>query len=124
MQSCPSPGEPATAVSGRVVVHMKRVVDRSVVLGTVEVRKGTCEVCASADARYDEAAGRLVVKLAASLRPAGLLVKERHFHADWLPANETVTEAGALDECDAEAREIFDRWVRKVRASAPQLHPL
>ena len=103
---------------------MKRVIDRSVVLGTVEVPEGACEVCASADASHDETAGRLVVKLASFLRPAGLLVKERHFHADWLPANETVTEAGDLDECDAEAREIFHRWVRKVRAAAPQLHPV
>lgn len=103
---------------------MKRVIDRSVVLGTVAVPEGACEVCASADASYDEAAGRLMVKLASFLRPAGLLVKERHFRADWLPANETVTEAGAFDECDAEAREIFHRWVRKVRAATPQLHPV
>lgn len=101
---------------------MKRVIDRSVVLGTVEVPEGPCEVCASADARYDETAGRLVVKLASSLRPAGLLVKERRFHPDWLPADETVTEAGALEDCDAEAREIFHRWATKVRAAAPKLH--
>ena len=103
---------------------MKRVIDRRVVLGTVEVPEGACEVCASADASYDEAAGRLVVRLESSLRPAGLLVKERHFRADWLPANETVTEAGDLAECDAEARAIFQRWVRKVRAAAPPLHPV
>jgi hypothetical protein len=35
--------------------------------------------------------GRLVVKLEAFLRPAGFLAKKRHFRADWLPANETVT---------------------------------
>ena len=102
--------------------QMKRVIDTSEVLGTVEVREGTCEVCASADASYDEAAGRLVVQLESFLRPTGLLVKERHFRADWLPANETVTESVAGEECHDVAREIFNHWVRRVRAAAPQLH--
>ena len=101
---------------------MKRVIDTSEVLGTVEVPEGVCEVCASADAGFDEEAGRLVVKLAAFLRPTDLLVKERHFRADWLPKNETVTESVAREECHEMAQEIFHRWVRKVRKSAPKLH--
>ena len=103
---------------------MKRVIDRSVVLGTVAVPEGACEVCASADARYDGAAGRLEVRLESFLRPAALRVKERHVHAEWLPADETVTESGALEEAHDEAREIFHRWVGKVRAAAPQLRPV
>ena len=101
---------------------MKRVIDTSEVLGTVEVPEGMCEVCVSADASFDEAAGRMVVKLEAFLRPAGLLVKERHFRADWLPANETVTESVGREESGEMAREIFHGWVRKVREAAPQLH--
>ncbi len=101
---------------------MKRVIDTSEVLGTVEVPEGTCEVCASAEAGFDEAAGKLVVKLEAFLRPAGFLVKERHFSADWLPANETITESVAREEGHEVAREIFHRWVRKVREAAPSLH--
>jgi hypothetical protein len=101
---------------------MKRVIDKSEVLGTVEVPEGLCEVCASADAGFDEGAGRLVVQLEAFLRPAGLLVKERHFRADWLPQNATVTESVTREESGEMAREIFHRWVRKVREAAPQLH--
>jgi hypothetical protein len=101
---------------------MKRVIDTSEVLGTVETPEGNCEVCASAEAGFDEPAGRLAVKLEAFLRPTGLLVKERHFRADWLPENETVTESVAREECHDVAREIFHRWVRKVREAAPQLH--
>jgi hypothetical protein len=101
---------------------MKRIIDTSEVLGTVEVPQGACELYASADASFDEAAGRLVVKLEAFLRPTDLLAKERHFRADWLPENETVTESVGLDECREMAREIFHRWVRKVREAAPQLH--
>ena len=101
---------------------MKRILDTSEVLGTVEVPEGTCEVCVSAEAGFDEAAGRLVVKLDAFLRPAGFLAKERHFRADWLPANETVTESVAREEGHEVAREIFHRWVRRVREAAPPLH--
>ena len=105
-----------------VCQQMKRVIDTSEVLGTVEVPGGACEVCASADASFDEAAGRLVVKLEAFLRPTDLLVKERHFRADWLPANETVTESVGREESGEMARGIFHGWVRKVREAAPKLH--
>ena len=101
---------------------MKRVIDTSEVLGTVETPDGKCEVCASADANFDETGSRLVVKLEAFLRPADLLVKERHFRADWMPANQTATESVAREECHDLAREIFHRWVRKVREAAPELH--
>ena len=101
---------------------MKRVIDTSEVLGTVEVKEGTCEVCASAEAGFDEAAGRLVVKLEAYLRPSGLLVKERHFRADWLPVDEMIMEPVGREESGEMARDIFHRWVRKVREAAPALH--
>jgi hypothetical protein len=101
---------------------MKRIIETSEAIGTVETEQGTHELCAAAEAGYDEETGRLVVKLEAFLRPAGLLAKERHIGADWLPENETLTETVSLDECRELAREIFHRWVRKVREAAPQLH--
>lgn len=72
---------------------MKSVIDTSEVLGTVEAPEGTCEVGTSAGASFDEAAGRLAARLEASLRPAALFAKERHFRANWLQENETVTES-------------------------------
>ena len=101
---------------------MKQVIDTSEVLGTVETEEGTCEVCASAGATYDETTGRLAVRLEAFLRPAALLAKERHFRAPWLPKDEVVTEGVAREECHEVARDIFHRWVRKVREAAPGLH--
>ena len=101
---------------------MKRVIDTTEVLGTVETPEGACELGASADAGFDEAAGRLVVKLEAFLRPADFLAKERRFRAGRLPENETVTESVAREECHDVAREIFHRWVRKIREAAPRLH--
>jgi hypothetical protein len=101
---------------------MKRVIDTSEVLGTVEQAEGSCEVCASADAAYDEAARRVVIRLDAFLRTANPRSKERRLRAPWLPAGETVSESAAPEEAGAVAREIFQRWVRKVRHAAPPLH--
>ena len=121
-QSFPTRGERPDAVPSIVSLEMKRIIDTSEVLGTVEAPEGLCELCASADASFDEEAGLLVVKLEAFLRPTDLLVKERHFRADWLPDTETVTEFIPRQECHEVAREIFHRWARKVREAAPQLH--
>ena len=101
---------------------MKQVIDTSEVLGTLETPAGPRELCVSADAQFDEGAGRLVVKLEAFLRNTDLVTKERHFTASWLPKPETVRESVGPDETVELAREIFHRWVRKVRDAAPTLH--
>jgi hypothetical protein len=100
---------------------MKRVIDTSEVLGRVEESEATCDLCASADACFDEDAGRLVVRLKSFLRTTDLLTKERQFRASWLPEDKMVSETVSLDDCDGVARDIFHRWVRKVREAAPQL---
>ncbi len=101
---------------------MKRVIDTSEVLGTVEQPEGLCELCASADAGFEDDSGVLEVRLEAHLRPSGFLAKERHFHTAWLPLNEKIRESCSREESREMAREIFHRWVCKVRQSAPQLH--
>lgn len=98
---------------------MKRVIDTSEVLGTVETPQGMCEVCAAADAHYDEDVARLVVKLDAYLRTTDLRAKEQRFPAGWLPKPETVRESVGPDETVEMARDIFHRWVRKVREAIP-----
>src|SRR5262245_9211859 len=101
---------------------MKRIIDTSEVLGAVELAEGLCEVCASAEASFDESASWLQVKLGAFLRPSELLAKERRIQATLLPRDEVVTECVAREECHEVAREIFHHWTRKVRDAAPQLH--
>jgi len=102
---------------------MTRVIDTSEVLGTVDTpAHGTCEVCVSAVATYDDAAERMEVKLESFLRTTNLLAKEKHITAAWLPKGETVTESVGPDETVEAAREMFHRWVRKVREAAPALH--
>src|SRR5687767_11745798 len=92
---------------------MKRVIDTSEVVGTVEMPKGECEVCASALAEYDEDAGRLVINLDSFLRTTNLRTKERRLTAEWLPRPQTVTEGVGPEETIDVAKEVFHRWVAK-----------
>lgn len=101
---------------------MKRVIDTSEILGTVELPTGKHEVCASAVAGYDEERGQLVVNLSSFLRAEDLREKERQISAHWLPKPEKVTESVGPEETGAVAREVFHRWAKKVRQSAPALH--
>ena len=101
---------------------MKRIIDTSKILGTVETPVGAREVCISAEANYDERAERLTVELKSFLRNTDLVTKEKHFRADWLPKPETVRESAGPDETVELAREVFNRWERKVREAAPALH--
>lgn len=102
---------------------MKHVIETSEVLGTVEMPKeGTCELCVSVEGDYDESRHCMTVTLESFLRPAGLLVKERHFRVDWMPAVQTVTESVSREECRAVARELLAHWVKKVKEAAPRLH--
>jgi hypothetical protein len=100
---------------------MKRVIDTSEVVGTVEMPEGECEVCASAIAQYDEDAGRLVTNLDSFLRTTDLRKKERHLTAEWLPRPQTVTEGVGPEETVDVAREVFHGWVAKIREALPAL---
>jgi hypothetical protein len=100
---------------------MKRVVETSEVVGTVEMPDGECEVCASAVAEYDEEAGRLVTNLDSFLRTTDLRKRERRLAAEWLPRPQTVTEGVGPEETVEVAKEVFHRWVAKVRDSTPAL---
>ena len=101
--------------------HMKRVIDTSEVVGTVEMPEGECEVCASAVAEYDEDGRRLVTNLESFLRTTDLRKKERRLTAGWLPRPQTVTEGVGPEESVEVAKEVFHRWVAKVREASPTL---
>src|SRR5262245_58703291 len=101
---------------------MKQVIDTIEVIGTVQMPNGACEVCAVANANYNEDASQLVVRLNSFLRTTDLRLKEKQLSARWLPTPETVRESVGPDEALEAARDIFHRWVRKVREATPSLH--
>jgi hypothetical protein len=103
---------------------VKRIIDTSEVLGTVELPNGTYEVCATADANYDDDAKQLIVRLNSFLRTTNLRAKEELSPADWLPKGETVTESMDPDEAVEAARDIFHRWAQKVRNAGPLHNPI
>lgn len=105
-------------------LRMKHVIDRSEMVGVVMLAGEPRELCVTVGAGYDEATGRLIVKLAAFLRPVGSIAAEERFRVPWLPADETVVEVCAREDSHEMALEIFEHWERKVRSAAPTLHPV
>lgn len=101
---------------------MKRIIETSEVLGTVETPEGAREVCISAEANYDEGTEKLIIELQSFLRNTDLVTKEKRFFADWLPKSETVHESVGRGEAVELARAIFQRWERKVCKAAQTLH--
>ena len=101
---------------------MNEILETREILGTLQLPEGECELVASATAEYSEGSANLVVHLEAAIaRRAGGSDTARVI-ADWLPTNQTVSEFVPIDEAGEVARDIFRKWVRKVRESAPDLH--
>jgi hypothetical protein len=100
---------------------MNSILNTTEIIGTVELPQGDFEVCASADASYDQKGNSLVVRLDANLRPCAKSDNAADGQAIWLPKKQFVTEHVAIDEAGEVARDIFKRWVRKIRESAPGL---
>jgi hypothetical protein len=101
---------------------MKRVIDTSEIIGTVDFKGGEWEICASAEAGYDSEAHKLNVNLDAFLRFPKATEKETKDRPKWLPGPETITESVSIEEAGEVARDIFHSWVRKVRESSPSIH--
>jgi hypothetical protein len=102
---------------------MKRIISSSEIVGPSESNGQACEVCATAEGDYDETRSELVAELDSFLRPVDLLAKERHFSAPWLPRKQTIRESVSREEAPELARELFRRWVGRVRQSIPALLP-
>ena len=86
-----------------------------------EVTKGTREVIATAEAAFDESQSVVVVELDSHVLVTDARGHETRVPEDWLPARESVREHVPLPEAPDAAKEIFERWGAKVRASIPSL---
>ena len=92
------------------------------ILGTIE--DGNLHVCATANAEYDQAAGKVSVTLEAFTRRASAAGDGAHLPQSWLPPGERVSEHLPREEADDFVKDVFHSWVKKVRASVPSATPL
>ncbi len=99
---------------------MKNLLSISDIVETLENRAGTCEVCATAEARYEEAASLLVVECDCFLRVVHQRGADESSRPAWLPRKDSVKTSVAREEAVAAAKEIFRSWVKKVRQAVQQ----
>jgi hypothetical protein len=109
----------ASVLIGDCEVDMRKVISLNEIVELLELEEGNDEVCATAEAGYSEAIRSLVVRLDSFVRPVDLLTAEQNLTPGWLPRSDTVRETVLFDEAVPLARDIFKRWVEKVRQSIP-----
>ena len=84
-----------------------------------ELKDGTYEVWATAEAHYDDGRSELVVELDSFVRPTDIRLKDTRIYPEWLPKNGKVAEYVSSEEAHEQTKEIFESWVRKVRRHIP-----
>ena len=98
---------------------MKRILSSSEIIGLFTRDEHEFEVCATGEAHFDEGKSQLSMELESFIRPVDLLSKEKHLPADWLPKKQNLKESVSGEEAPDMAKDIFHRWVGKVRQSIP-----
>ena len=98
---------------------MKRLISSSEIIGLFTRDDHEFEVCATGEANFDEGKSELIIELDNFIRPVDLRAKEAHLSADWLPRKLALKESVSQDEAVDLAKDIFQRWVGKVRQSIP-----
>ena len=95
----------------------------SEIIETLGEGQDETEVCATAETQYDAAAEKVSVALGSFARCVAASGNREHQTPPWLPPAEHVSEHLAHDEADAFAKDVFQSWVRKVRATIPHAQP-
>jgi len=98
---------------------MKRIISTTEILGCFTRDEREFEVCATAEADFDEIKSHLLLELDSFIRPVDIRSKEKRLAADWLPKKQTLKEAVSEAEAVDLVKDIFHRWVGKVRQSVP-----
>ncbi len=97
---------------------MKRVRSISEVIQDLDLEVEPKELCAAAEAHYDDPKSALVIKLDAFVRQVHHVGPDVCSRPEWLPKPETLKEDVDPDEASDMARDIFRRWTKKVRDAA------
>ena len=98
---------------------MRTIYSSNQIIGGFTQGKKEFEACATAEAQFDEERSLLVMELDSFVRPVDLVSKEKHFQAEWLPKTQIVKETVSAEEAPDLTREIFHRWVHKIRQAMP-----
>jgi hypothetical protein len=77
------------------------------------------EVCATAESQYDPSEQKISVALDSFARRICASGDGQHQPQPWLPPAERVTEHLSRNEATTFAKDVFQSWVRKVRAAIP-----
>jgi hypothetical protein len=96
---------------------MRKVLSSSEIIQDLDLEVEPKELCAAAEADYDDRQSALVIKLDAFVRQVHHAGPDVCSRPDWLPKAETLRERVPSDEASDMARDIFQRWTKKVRAS-------
>ena len=101
----------------------RRVLETIEIVDSRQIGGVDTEICATADGRFDEEKGELNIELDSFTRPVDIRLKEQRSQPGWLPKRQLVKESVSRDEALGLARDVFKRWVSKVRlASSSAVH--
>ena len=96
----------------------------SEIIETLGEGEAEMEVCATAETEYSPSSQKISVALDTFARMVSVSGEGERVPKKWLPPAEHVTEHLAPDETAAFAKDVFQSWVKKVRAAIPhELRP-
>ena len=98
---------------------MKTILSTSEIIGFVAQDENELEICAIAQASFDEGKSQMVVKLDSFVRPVDNHSPQKPGCPCWLPKKQTAREIVPRSEALELARDIFHSWVGRVRQSCP-----
>jgi hypothetical protein len=97
---------------------MRKVLSTSEIVQDLDLEVEPKELCATAEADYDDRQSTLFVKLDAFVRQVHHDGPDVCSRPNWLPKPETIHEGVGPEEASDLARDIFHRWTKKVREAA------
>ena len=97
---------------------MRKILSTSEIVQDLDLEVEPKELCAAAEADYDDRKSTLVIKLDAFVRQVRHAGPDVCSRPDWLLKPETLREGVGPEEASDMARDIFQRWTKKVRQSA------
>jgi hypothetical protein len=97
----------------------RNVLDTVRIIETREIGHDSYEICATAQARYEEASSEMQVDLDSFVRRFEIRGKDQIVRPPWLPRRDSVKSHVHLSEAPDAAKEIFESWARRVQRAIP-----